>query len=55
MMAGAAEPGVPGGALSMKPMITDVFGRTSRVDGQCRLSEGYSSRDENTGTAGDRP
>ena len=25
IMAGAAEPGVPGGALSMKPMIADVF------------------------------
>ena len=25
MMAGAAEPGVPAGALSMKPMVTDVF------------------------------
>jgi hypothetical protein len=24
-MAGAAEPGVPAGALSMKPMVADVF------------------------------
>jgi hypothetical protein len=38
MMAGAAEPGVPGGALSIKPMIIDVFGKTSRVDGQCKLA-----------------
>lgn len=25
MIAGAAEPGVPAGALSMKPMFADVF------------------------------
>jgi len=27
MMAGAAEPGVPGGALSIKPMIADVLSK----------------------------
>jgi hypothetical protein len=32
MMAGAAEPGVPAGALSMNPMIANVFVKKKLCD-----------------------